>query len=324
MPSFSNTKLKLFIPALLFVATYFGYKNVAEEVTQSRSLTTAYEIPKLVHYMLLGNDAPEYMVEMVNVNMERLRSMGYESKLWRDEDAERLVAKFNDPLVSQSWEWVKADERGSRLAKLADFLRPLILFMEGGIYLDTDMVPCGPMDYMIDDPEVVSFPHYHADCNQVNGAEMSSRPGHPLMKMAVESFIALGPDITWMHNLDAAGPRKMAKVTDEYLQKKFDIPPLFSSYDYNAYVDAPEVTMRINDWWAQIGDVRFASPVHRGMPTTHHLGAGSWIKNYSHGGSCSEHPEVTKGFVEWMCEPHRRHHGIRYEHCANYLEEISK
>jgi len=323
MPSFSNTKLKLFIPALLFVATYFGYKNVTAEATHSRSLTTAHEIPKLVHFMVLGNNAPEYMIEMVNVNVERLRSMGYESKLWRDEDAERLVAEYNDPQVSQSWEWVKEDKRESGTAKQADFLRPLIMYVEGGIYLDTDMVPCDTMDYMTDDPEVVSFPHYHAASDQVNGAAMSSRPGHPLMKMAMDSFVALGPDITWLHNLISAGPHKMAEVTDAYLETLgFDLPPVFSTPQYNPFVDAPEVTMRVNDWWGQIGDVRFGSPVHRGPPTTYHLGAGSWILNYSHGSRCSEHPEVIRGFVDWMCVPERRHHGLRYDHCGIYMDEI--
>jgi len=324
MTSFSNTKFKLIAPILLFVVYYFGYKDATEEVTHSRSLTAAYEIPKLVHFVILGNGAPEYMTEMVNVNTERLRSMGYEVKLWDDEDAERLVSEFNDPLISQSWEWAKEDERSSRLAKLADFLRPLIMYVEGGIYLDTDMVPCETMDYMVDDPDVVSFPHLRGNSDQVNGAIMSSRPGHPLMKFAMDSFVALGPDITWMHNLEAAGPRKMAFIVEQYLGSSgFDLPPLFSSNEYDPYTDAPEVTMRVNDWWGQIGDVRFGAQVHNGPPTTYHLGAGSWINKYEIQNKCLEHPEVIRGFVDWMCEPDRRHHGIRYGHCSQYMEEIS-
>ena len=40
---------------------------------------------------------------------------------------------------------------------MANFLHTLIVHVDIGVYLDTDMVPCESLDYMVDEPGVVSF-----------------------------------------------------------------------------------------------------------------------------------------------------------------------
>jgi len=275
--------------------------------------------------MILGDSAPAYMTEMVRVNMDRIRDTGFTPKLWRDDDVEHLVAAYGDPELSQAWQYVKEDMLSSRLAKRADFLRPLIMYMEGGVYLDTDMVPCVPLDLFIDDPHVVTFPFLYHNSREVNGAAMSSPPGHPLMKKALDAFIELGPDITTLHNLYAAGPVKMALITEDYLRTEgIDIPPVFSDTEYNPYIDAPEVTSHYGIW-TQIADIRFTHPsVDNNFPV-YHLHFGSWIPHWQahteNENICSEKPELIAGFIEWMCKPDIRNHAMRYDRCGHHLDD---
>jgi mannosyltransferase OCH1-like enzyme len=334
----ANTPVKiivsLFFTAFFISAVYNELPTTNKELvpeSQSRRLNSNGDIPRVAHFLVLGESPPAYMMEMVRVSMDRIRSTGFEAKLWRDAEAERLVSEYGDPRLSQSWEYVKADKRGgARYAKMADFVRPLIMFTEGGVYLDTDMIPCGSLDYMVDEPGVVSFPFLHGRENQVNGAAMSAPPGHPLMKMALDSFIDLGQDISWMNNLIAAGPARMGIVTDEYLKTLgMDLPPLFSTWGseptgYDPYVDAPEVTKHEGDW-AQIADIRFSEPkTNIGFPPTYHLHFGSWIHIHEEANRneniCYKQPNLIPGFVDWLCMPDIQGHHRRFSDCGRHIQ----
>lgn len=283
-----------------------------------RQIDSGDDIPKIAHYMVLGDDPKKYMMEMVRVSIDRITATGWKAQLWRDHDAERIVANFNDPELTKTWDYIKADK--NNYAKQADFLRPLIMYVEGGVYLDADMVPCESLDFMVDEPGVVSFPYLYGSHNQVNGALMSSPPGHLLMKMALESFIALGPAIQFINNLIAAGPVKMAEVTDEYIRlKNLDLPlPLFSTGDKDPYNDAPNVAEKYGDW-TKIDDIRFMHPVV--APYTYHLHFMSWIPGHkpedkpSGDQQCYEHPSLIKPWVDHICKPNIRHHGHRFAGC---------
>ena len=60
--------------------------------------------------------------------------------------------------VAQTWEYIKKDTSGSRYAKMADFIRIVLLYLYGGVYFDADVLACGSLDFMVDKPGVVSFP----------------------------------------------------------------------------------------------------------------------------------------------------------------------
>jgi len=286
-------------------------------------------IPKVAHFMILGENPPKFMTEMVRVNMNRIKETDFDAKLWHDVDADHLVERYGDSRLSETWEYVKKDKTSGRLAKMADFLRPLIMYVEGGVYLDTDMVPCDSLDYMVDEPGVISFPFLDGFDRQVNGAAMSSPPGHPLMKMALEAFIAQGEEISTMHNLYAAGPNRMAIITDDYLISiGMDLPPLFSTSvkregdGYNPYTDAPEVTHH-GEFWTQIADIRFYWPTRNiSELSTYHLHFRSWIERSRRDvekSACFENIELIEGFVEWMCRPDVKRHNMRFDDCGTNL-----
>jgi len=217
------------------------------------------EVPKIVHYVVLGTDPQSHILDMVRVNTERIEANGWKAILWRDEDAERLMTDYGDEKITQSWEWVKNDIEN--WTKRSDFLRTFILYVHGGVILDPDMVPCESLDYLVDEPGFVSFPFLEAFHHEVSGAAVSSPPGHLLMSAALEEFISLGSDIEWMKSEVAVGPARMAIVTDNYLgQIGFDIPRVFSNPELDLYQDAGDA-ITDNYPWTQIADVRFMKPL---------------------------------------------------------------
>ncbi|KAL7478475.1 hypothetical protein ACHAW6_004240 [Cyclotella cf. meneghiniana] len=242
--------------------------------------TANLPVPKILHHVVLGTSPPPSMLKLVEWNARTLRDRyGFQTKIWRDSDVEQLVLDFSCPRLRQSWEYAKADTTKSRTARLADFARPLIMYVEGGVYLDADIIPCSGLDYMVDAPGVVSFAMKLPD-DQVNGAAMSAPPRHRLMGMALENFIAKGPDIGTLNNLGAAGPHAFAEIVDSYLkQVGVYAPPL--SEGYNVYTDPSNKSglPRIGSFWAaKLADLRFMNGEGH-VTQTWHMHFGTWIKS---------------------------------------------
>lgn len=283
------------------------------------------KVPKVLHFMVLGEDPPQYMLEMVRFNRELVEEQDPEftTKLWRDEDVEKLVHYQDDPALSQAWEYVKADERPSRYAKMADFIRPLILYVEGGVYLDADMIACDGIDFLLDAPGLVSFPFLLKTHNEVNAAGASAPKRHRLMKMAMESFIAKGPELATLHNLEAAGPRAMGKVTDEYISGLGfgQIFPHFNNETENQYElpEFPEVVDTEQEYWTRLADIRYApdgAPKH-----IYHMEFGSWKRStWANGVAearvCVNEPQKVMPFLHWFCEPKHRSARLKFNACG--------
>ena len=233
--------------------------------------------------MVLGENPPPFMISMVEWSMAKLNEEGFETKLWDDEQAEKLVADFGNAELSQAWEYVKTDPKQSRMARMADFLRPFILYVEGGVYLDADMVPCGGLEYMVDEPGMVSFPFKNRGTtdNEVNGAAMSAPPRHRLMGLALETFVQLGPSIGTLHNLEAAGPHIFARIVDTYLAEiGVEIP---SIHDGNSPYELEPLEGVIDDsdayWRARVADLRFAFEMGGHPHGTYHIAMRTWQLN---------------------------------------------
>ncbi|KAL3802526.1 hypothetical protein HJC23_012545 [Cyclotella cryptica] len=242
--------------------------------------TTNAPVPKILHHVVLGANPPPSMLKLVEWNARTLHDQyGFQTKIWRDADIEQLVHNFGCPRLQQSWEYAKADTTKSRTARLADFARPLIMYVEGGVYLDADIIPCTGLEYMVDTPGVVSFSMKLPD-DQVNGAAMSAPPRHRLMGLALENFIAKGPDIGTLNNLGAAGPHAFAEIVDLYLKEVgVDTPPL--SEGYNVYTDPSNWSglPRIHSFWAaKLADLRFMNGEGH-VTQTWHMHFGTWIKS---------------------------------------------
>jgi len=224
------------------------------------------------------------MSVMMDWSIEKAKNDGFDVMIWRDQDAEALVKQMSSaiPGLAESWEHVKADTSIGAMAKRADFMRPLIMYELGGIYSDSDMIPCGGYEYMVKTPGVVTFPEAAKQCcggkGHLNGAIWSAPPKHRLPQLAMEYFISLGSEITTLDNLAAAGPFAFAIVGDMYFKEiGAGVPPMSAGKDFYAehpftYSDHTDSAHPYPGEWNQFADIRFG----KGTPGFHHLFTQSW------------------------------------------------
>jgi hypothetical protein len=241
--------------------------------------TQDLQVPRILHMVILGDKPPPSMIQLVKWNFHYIRSNGYQTKLWRDADVEELIDTYG-PRVREMWEYAKADDTVSRPARLTDIARVLIVFAEGGVHIDADTIMCGKqLDKMVDKPGVVSFPFQLDDSAQVTTAMVSGPPGHRLMGMAMESFIALGPEIGTLPNLEAAGPHEFAKVVDEYIKAVgIEREPIYTgTIGYPPENPSGAPIPGGSFWGVEISDLRFGN--NFAYMNSWHIGFGSWFKN---------------------------------------------
>jgi len=327
MPSLAKSSTKY---AILFLAVFCFLLNNANGMSQpnlrqgsvaekkTEKSTAMGTIPKVAHFMILGNVPTVHSLEMVRINREYIEADGWQTMLWHNDDVELLMEQHGDAKLSQAWKWVKDDLRGeSRLEKMENFIKPLIMYVHGGVFLDADMVPCESLDYMVDESRVVSFPMLYGGSGQVNTRIMSAPPGHPLMQLALEEFIAIGHDITWINNDVATGPVRMAQVIDIYMEVLgVHLHLSFADVETNIYDEELSVTTHGSPW-TKIVDVRFMEPQSNLMPSTYHLSYESQIPvSIDYDTSCYARPEYIAGFMKEMCLPKHRSHETRFYHCG--------
>lgn len=83
-------------------------------------------IPKIIHYCWFGNkELPELVIKCIDTWHKHLPD--YEFRLWNEETFD----------ISSS-EWCKGAYEHKKYAFIADYVRLLKLYEEGGVYLDTD------------------------------------------------------------------------------------------------------------------------------------------------------------------------------------------
>lgn len=93
-------------------------------------------IPKIIHYIWVGSDVPEYIQNVIDKNSHFFHE--YEVKIWTEENMPHLNAFAQRAYDEQKWAFV------------SDYLRFKILHQEGGIYLDTDMEVLKPLDDLLE------------------------------------------------------------------------------------------------------------------------------------------------------------------------------
>lgn len=276
-----------------------------------KGLYTPFDkVPRILHFMLLGPvDRDGFMWKTYEWQKEYYEPKGIEVKMWLDEDADALVEGFEHEGLTKAWAYMKADNRMGCGAKRADFIRPLIVYAQGGAYLDVDMLGCknDGIDYMFDTPGVASFPWKLIEGgNQLNGAAMSAPVGHPLMGYAIQSFIDKGELLQIEGNMMAAGPIAFANITDYYLREKIgvDIPPMFEGYNPYDLHDSMDGMIKTqtrgpakgSGWMVQIGDIRIA---FYGNSKLYHIGFKSWkVEDPDH---CEMRGEWVKPWIDGYC-----------------------
>lgn len=165
-----------------------------EQMLPQQPLGTA--IPRTLHQVYLGGPLPAELSTVV----ARVREVnpGWEHRLHDDASMAEYVSTHFGPAVARYV--TRIDEH--YLAARADLFRYLVLYREGGVYLDVKSVTERPLDDVLrpDDVFLVaqwnnssgSFSGFgvHAEVADVPGGEyqqwwLASAPGHPFLRAAI-------------------------------------------------------------------------------------------------------------------------------------------
>lgn len=93
---------------------------------------TSLKIPKLIHYVWVGPNQPEHIQHYISTWEEQ--NPDFEIKRWSERDLDLSI-----PFVKYVY------ERGY-WALVANYLRLLAVYTDGGIYMDTDFLAVRPFD----------------------------------------------------------------------------------------------------------------------------------------------------------------------------------
>lgn len=168
-------------------------------------------IPKVVHQICLGHALPSTAL----ANIDRMRSLNptWEFKIY---DSERAVCFIRENYGRSLLAAYNAiDERYG--AARADFLRYLVLYREGGVYLDLKSCFEQPIDHVVSGDEGYILAQWrngegeshqgwglHDDISYVAGGEFQqwhviAAPGHPFLRAVLEHVV---------HNISRYSPRR--------------------------------------------------------------------------------------------------------------------
>lgn len=320
--------LASFFPSIFTVRFLTSNRDVDPKAHKWKDDKDKKEVPRIIHFMVMGDGPPQHLVEMVKFNTKIAKENNFDVRSWTDDDAEKLVEsnEYKFPGLKQSWENIKETEGDEKGARRADFMRTLVMWTEGGVHLDADFIACGSLDFLVDAPGVVSFPHMAPQSHQVNGCVMSAPPNHRLFELALENFIERGKGIIPLDNLNAAGPHAMANITDEYFKEiGVKLDPIFFVGDKLMPFEAEPIEGVIDIdnggkksfWHATVADIRFRGVMRRKF--LYHIGFRSWQGDEDKMKSkCLDNPELLAPYLEQFCSQDlKRIGGPHFENCGN-------
>lgn len=129
-------------------------------------------IPKKIHYVWVGgNDKPKDIKKCMKTWQKHLQ--GYEIIEWNEKNFD-----------IDSHPFVKAAYKAKKWAYVSDYIRAYVIYNEGGIYLDTDVILLDNFDDFLNHKAFVGFENYDHPFTAVFGAEKH----HPLLKKMLDYY----------------------------------------------------------------------------------------------------------------------------------------
>lgn len=143
----------------------FNYKE-----TNMKKETKA--IPKIIHYVWVGGNAkPHDIKKCMHTWLKHLK--GYEIKEWNETNFD-----------INSHPFLAAAYKAQKWAFVSDYIRAYVIYHEGGIYLDTDVILLDNFDKYLSHDAFVGFEKPGFPFTAVFGA----KPKHPLIKKMLDYY----------------------------------------------------------------------------------------------------------------------------------------
>lgn len=129
-------------------------------------------IPKKIHFIWVGGkEFPKDIKKCMKTWKKHLK--GYEIKLWNETNFDI----HSHPFIEAAYE-------AKKWAYVSDYIRSYVIYHEGGIYLDTDVLLLDNFDSFLGHRAFVGFERKDYPFTAVFGAEK----GHPLVKDMLDYY----------------------------------------------------------------------------------------------------------------------------------------
>lgn len=136
-------------------------------------------IPKLIHQVWLGGPLPDRFAPFIG-SWHRLQPE-WDYRLWQEEDLPELQ---NQDLYDRAPELAPGFVGQLR----ADIVRYELLYLHGGVYVDTDMEALRPIDELLDGVEC--FLGWEVENTWANNAIIGAEPLHDFLFQLIENLPA--------------------------------------------------------------------------------------------------------------------------------------
>ena len=160
-----------------------------------KNIEIGEKIPKIVHQTYFTKELPELIKK--NVDSLKANNPDWEFRLYNDEDILNFITTHFPNLLS-TYNKINSKYGAAR----ADFFRYLVIYKEGGVYLDIKSGANKPLTQLIHDSDQYILCHWsksfddgkwgmHASINNANGElqqwHVIAVKGHPLLKSVIEN-----------------------------------------------------------------------------------------------------------------------------------------
>jgi len=186
----------------------YNINSLYKDSTQLKLNTQ--RIPKIIHqtYINKDMDIEYYETCMINKNM----NFEYDYKFYTDHDVRKYISNYFP-------EYLKAYDKIIPGAYRADLFRYLVLYKEGGVYMDCKSSTIFPLrDFINPDIGFVSFKDRYDGTIQISF--IASIPGHSLLKKCIEMTISnIMNERYGINMLDITGPQICGRALNILLKR---------------------------------------------------------------------------------------------------------
>ncbi len=134
-------------------------------------------IPKHIHYVWVGGPLPDTQRAYIDT--------------WRETNPDYQFTLWNETNIDFSMNLLRRAYNERKWAKVADITRLVAIMRHGGIYLDTDIRLCKPLDPLLHHKCFFGFQNEQPSRDWVANGVIGAEPGHWFIAQALTSLLSI-------------------------------------------------------------------------------------------------------------------------------------
>lgn len=279
--------------------------------------------PKIIHFTV-ADDPPVHQMKVIEFSKKIAESYGFQVMVHSDTDAQNMIY-HQFPNLVPSWERVKHTEGITKGARVGDYVRLLLIYHYGGIYLDSDMVVCKDLSPITDAPGVATFPLVNSLVGGVVNAVFAGPPHHIVFRYALQQMSTNGK-LDTQAIIRATGPKQLGDTLDTYFEDT-GTKPIVKFSEHQPLPEPEDGGMWLYSGAVRLGAVEGNGSVRvRGLGTLGPLGLihfhfGSWVEDgprvdHKHS-KCDTQLDLIEPFLREACAIGEVHYNRRWSDCGS-------